>query len=231
MGVTVLHEMVEGTGPLIKVGDKVVIHSTGTVKQSAITFDDSREGGFAYTVAVGVNRAIRGMDTALLQMRKGCHRQLLITADHAYGAEGLRPHVPPNADVIYDVEVVDINESLVAQGIRARREEEARTARYLKIQDAERALEAAGGSSRPKRGAEAQSSGSSESSSDSESSDSEARKRRKKRERKEKKKKREKGKEKDKDKEKRKEKRKDRKQEKRERHKKDKRKSKETKRD
>lgn len=154
-------------GPLIKVGDKVVIHSTGTVKQSAITFDDSREGGFAYTVAVGVNRAIRGMDTALLQMRKGCHRraqpsrpvlfpfavfltgilrhrQLLITADHAYGAEGLRPHVPPNADVIYDVEVVDINESLVAQGIRARREEEARTARYLKIQDAERALEAAG---------------------------------------------------------------------------------------
>eukprot|EP00966_Prymnesium_polylepis_P177338 4107038-Prymnesium_polylepis.1 len=65
-----------------------------------------------------------------------------MTADEAYGSSGLKPHVPPNADVIYDVEVLSINESLVAQGIRAKREEEERVERYLKMQDAERAFEA-----------------------------------------------------------------------------------------
>jgi FKBP-type peptidyl-prolyl cis-trans isomerase len=103
-----------------KVGDKLVIHSTGTVTSSGAVFDDSRESGMAHTVAVGVNKTLQGMDTALLEMRKGCRRRLLITADLAYGKEGLRPHVPPNADIIYDVEVVDINETLVSQGIRAR---------------------------------------------------------------------------------------------------------------
>ena len=74
----------------------------------------------AYTVAVGVNKSLKGMDIALLEMRKGCRRRLEISSDLAYGPEGMKPHVPPNADIIYDVEVLDINESLVSQGIRSR---------------------------------------------------------------------------------------------------------------
>ncbi|KAL3900690.1 MAG: hypothetical protein SGPRY_012411 [Prymnesium sp.] len=141
MAVTVLEESAEGEGPLIKVGDKVVLHSTASVKASGHVFDDSRTKGTAYTVAVGVNQAIQGMDKALQQMRKGCRRVLLMTSDEAYGELGLKPHVPPNADVVYDVEVLAVNESLVAQGMRVRREEEERIQRFLRLQDAERAYE------------------------------------------------------------------------------------------
>lgn len=119
----------------------MVLHSTASVKASGHVFDDSRTKGTAYTVAVGVNQAIQGMDKALQQMRKGCRRVLLMTSDEAYGELGLKPHVPPNADVVYDVEVLAVNESLVAQGMRVRREEEERIQRFLRLQDAERAYE------------------------------------------------------------------------------------------
>ncbi|KAL1499899.1 hypothetical protein AB1Y20_012582 [Prymnesium parvum] len=184
MVVTVLEELSEGEGPFIKVGDKVVIHSTASVRSSGVVFDDSREGGVAYTVAVGVNKAIQGIDSALQLMRKGSRRRVLITADEAYGEAGLRPHVPPHADVVYDVEVLALNESLVAQGIRVRREEEARVQRFLRMQDEERAAEAAQGKGPQKGG--------SESSSDESSSSSESSEARRKRRKKEKKRKREK---------------------------------------
>ena len=196
MTVSVLEEISPGNGPSPKVGDKVVVHSTGTLAKTGATFDDSREGGVAYTIAVGVNKSIPGMDAALLKMRKGERKRVLISADDAYGSAGLKPHIPPDADVIYDIELVDINESLVAQGIRARREQEARVQRYLKLQDEARAAEAldasrAGGAAEKRRrrdsgsgtsGSGSESGSESDGSGGSSSESSGARKRRKKEE-------------------------------------------------
>ena len=191
MTVTVLDEIAEGqTGaPTPKLGDKVVVHYTGWLAMRPPPehppFDSSRENGHAFTFTVGVGKVIQGWDDAIQQMRKGGRRKVLISADDAYGSRGRPPVIPQNSDLLFDIELLNVNETLVEEGMRVRREEAERVERFLKLQDEARAAEAkvggggGGGSKRDRAD-------SSDSSSTSSSSDSEARRKRK-RERKEKK--------------------------------------------
>ena len=187
MTVTVLEEIAQGSGSKLPVcGDKVVVHYTGwlAMRPDAKPFDSSREKGHAFSFPVGVNKVLQGWDDAVQAMPKGARRKVLISSDDAYGTKGRPPQIPANADLIFDIEVLAINETLVEEGMRVRREEDERVQRFLKLQDDARAAEAKGGSSTgPKRGRSESSSGS-DSDSDSESS---GERRRRKRERKERK--------------------------------------------
>ena len=138
-------------------------------------------------------------DDAMLDMGKGCRRRLLISSEDAYGQRGRPPTIPPSADLVFDIELLNVNETLVEEGMRIRREEDARAEKFIRMQDAARAAEgltstfagpampAAAASSSDKRRKRESSDGSS-SDSDS-SSESSAERRRRKRERKERKKK------------------------------------------
>ena len=190
MTIETLEDLSEGSGPPPKCGDKVVVHYSGYLASSvaalgaaaAKPFDCSRDRGHAYTFTVGVGKVIQGWDDAMLTMPKGSRRRVLISADDAYGERGRPPTIPPNSNLIFDIEVLNINEPLVEEGLRIRREEQMRVERFLKLQDEERAKEARGQPPAPQPGASASSGapkrrkrGSSSSGSDSDSSASSSR--------------------------------------------------------
>lgn len=122
MGTRIIETMQEGSGPVPKVGDKLVVHYSGCLASTGRCFDSSRARGHAMTVMVGTGRVIKGWDTLLLEAQKGVHFKMFVTAQDAYGAKGSPPSVPPNADLVFDVEVLAINETLVQERIRYTRE-------------------------------------------------------------------------------------------------------------
>ena len=129
----ILSTLREGTGAPAKVGDKLVVHYKGIADAGA--FDDSRERGHAFTFALGCNKVIRGWDEALVGATKGARFTVRIPSADAYGPKGAPPRIPPNADLVFDLELLNINETLVEEGMRFRQEEEARVQKFLAVQD------------------------------------------------------------------------------------------------
>ena len=189
----ILSTLREGTGAPAKVGDKLVVHYKGTLADGGAVFDDSRERGHAFTFALGCNKVIRGWDEALVGATKGARFTVRIPSADAYGPKGAPPRIPPNADLVFDLELLNINETLVEEGMRFRQEEEARVQRFLAVQDEERRAEAAGGgggrkAAKRSRSDDGGSGSDSDSSSSSESSGARRRRKEKKRKKKERKK-------------------------------------------
>ena len=131
----ILSTLREGTGAPAKVGDKLVVHYKGTLADGGAVFDDSRERGHAFTFALGCNKVIRGWDEALVGATKGARFTVRIPSADAYGPKGAPPRIPPNADLVFDLELLNINETLVEEGMRFRQEEEARVQKFLAVQD------------------------------------------------------------------------------------------------
>ncbi len=95
----------EGTGDTPAPGAMVKVHYTGKLLDGT-TFDSSVERGQPIDFPVGQGRVIKGWDEALLTMKKGEKRVLIIPASLGYGPSGRGP-IPPNATMIFDVELVD----------------------------------------------------------------------------------------------------------------------------
>ena len=95
----------EGTGDTPKVGDMVKVHYTGKLLDGT-KFDSSVDRGTPIDFPVGQGRVIKGWDEALLTMKKGEKRVLIIPANLGYGPSGRGP-IPPNATMVFDVELID----------------------------------------------------------------------------------------------------------------------------
>ncbi len=95
----------EGEGDTPKAGDMVKVHYTGKLLDGT-TFDSSVERGTPIDFPVGQGRVIKGWDEALLTMKKGEKRVLIIPANLGYGPSGRGP-IPPNATMVFDVELID----------------------------------------------------------------------------------------------------------------------------
>ncbi len=95
----------EGTGDSPKVGDMVKVHYTGKLLDGT-KFDSSVDRGNPIDFPVGQGRVIKGWDEALLTMKKGEKRVLIIPASLGYGPSGRGP-IPPNATMVFDVELID----------------------------------------------------------------------------------------------------------------------------
>ncbi len=100
-------EITPGTGAAPKVGDMVSVHYKGTLENGTI-FDSSYDRGQPIDFALGRGMVIPGWDEGIALMRKGGKAKLIIPPNLAYGAGGAGGVIPPNATLIFEVELVDI---------------------------------------------------------------------------------------------------------------------------
>jgi len=107
MGVTV-DVKTPGDGKTFpKKGQTVVVHYTGTLTNGN-KFDSSRDRSKPFEFKIGVGQVIKGWDEGVAQMSVGERATLTCTPDYGYGASGAGNVIPPNATLIFDVELLGL---------------------------------------------------------------------------------------------------------------------------
>jgi FKBP-type peptidyl-prolyl cis-trans isomerase len=98
----------EGTGKEAKAGDTVSVHYTGRLKDGTV-FDTSKKAGRGpFDFKLGAGKVIKGWDEGVAGMKVGGQRKLIIPPELGYGARGYPPVIPPNAELTFDVELLDV---------------------------------------------------------------------------------------------------------------------------
>ena len=100
-----------GTGPSPKRGQICVMHYTGWLYENGEKgkkFDSSVDRGEPFDFPIGTGRVIRGWDEGVASMKVGGKRTLIIPPDLGYGARGAGGVIPPNATLVFDVELLAV---------------------------------------------------------------------------------------------------------------------------
>ncbi|RMG36683.1 MAG: FKBP-type peptidyl-prolyl cis-trans isomerase [Gammaproteobacteria bacterium] len=100
-------DLVEGEGPAAEAGQQVSVHYTGWL-QDGTKFDSSIDRNQPFQFPLGKGRVIRGWDEGVAGMKVGGKRRLTIPPQLGYGAQGAGGVIPPNATLIFEVELLDI---------------------------------------------------------------------------------------------------------------------------
>jgi FKBP-type peptidyl-prolyl cis-trans isomerase len=98
----------KGDGAEAVPGKKVLVHYTGTLKDTGEKFDSSLDRGTPIDFVLGAGMVIPGWDEGIAGMKVGERRKLIIPSKLGYGASGSPPVIPPNADLVFETELVDV---------------------------------------------------------------------------------------------------------------------------
>ena len=104
----------QGTGAEAAAGKPIIVHYTGWLYDPTVPdghgkkFDSSLDRKLPFGFIVGVGKVIKGWDEGVVGMKVGGQRTLVIPPDMAYGERGAGSAIPPNATLIFDIELLDI---------------------------------------------------------------------------------------------------------------------------
>ena len=101
------NDFVVGEGPSPETGQTVTVHYTGWLEDGT-KFDSSLDRGQPFTFTIGMRQVIAGWDEGVATMKVGGKRQLVIPSDLGYGEQGAGAVIPPNATLIFEVELLDV---------------------------------------------------------------------------------------------------------------------------
>lgn len=102
-------DLVVGTGAEAKKGAVVTVHYTGVLLDGT-KFDSSLDRGTPFSFGLGDGMVIAGWDEGVVGMKVGGKRRLHIPANMAYGERGVPPVIPPNAPLVFDVELLEVQQ-------------------------------------------------------------------------------------------------------------------------
>ena len=98
----------QGSGEEAKSGDTVSVHYTGTL-ENGTKFDSSLDRGSPFSFTLGAGSVIQGWEMGILGMKVGEKRKLTIPSELGYGKTGAGSIIPPNATLIFEVEMLGIS--------------------------------------------------------------------------------------------------------------------------
>jgi FKBP-type peptidyl-prolyl cis-trans isomerase FkpA len=103
----IIEEVVIGEGALAAAGQRVSVHYSGWLTDGT-KFDSSKDRGDPFDFPLGAGRVIKGWDEGVQGMKVGGKRKLTIPSSLGYGARGAGGVIPPNATLVFEVELLGV---------------------------------------------------------------------------------------------------------------------------
>jgi FKBP-type peptidyl-prolyl cis-trans isomerase FkpA len=103
-----IEDIVEGEGAVAAAGQRVTVHYTGWLADGT-KFDSSKDRGEPFDFALGARHVIAGWDEGVAGMKIGGTRKLTIPAALGYGARGAGGVIPPNATLVFEVDLLGVD--------------------------------------------------------------------------------------------------------------------------
>ena len=103
-----IEDLTQGEGTEALSGKNVTVHYVGTLTDGK-KFDSSRDRGKGFSFRLGAGQVIKGWDQGVKGMKVGGLRKLTVPSDLAYGDRGFPPVIPPNATLVFEVELLEVH--------------------------------------------------------------------------------------------------------------------------